>query len=398
MSIVRSEADAGAAKDAGVRFGVLTPAGNASFLVRNEQVAGIWHFRGGVWQQDREMLKGLSIEGEPVMTVRDGVDQGVRLRDLDGDGVCEVVVSNPEQNAVFVWNKDKHRWQQMPFSLPAGTAIVDAQGRDAGLRFVDINEDGLHDVLFSDDWAFGLYLFDSMKTGWSRKVFSGARGDEGTIPAIVRDGKNNGAWFADRHMWVQNENTTRLPGGVDRRSFGDLLGHGPARPKTPASSLKCIEVPEGFEVELVAAEPLLRDPVAFDWGPDGRLWVVEMADYPEGMDGAGQPGGRVRVLEDTNADGVYDTSTLFLEGLSFPTGIMVWRDGVLITAAPDVLYAEDTDGDGRAESPKVLFTGFGLGNQQHRVNGLGLRTGPLGLFGQRKQRRQSCRCRKRAAS
>ncbi len=370
VSIVRSEAGAGAAKDAGVRFGVLTPAGNASFLVRNEQTAGIWHFQGGVWQQDREMLKGLSIEGKPVMTVRDGVDQGVRLRDLDGDGVCEVIVSNPEQNAVFAWNKEKDRWQQMPFSLPAGTAIVDALGRDAGLRLIDINEDGRDDVLFSDDWSFALYLFDSMKTGWSRKVFSGARGDEGTIPAIVLAGKNNGAWFADRHMWVQNENTTRLPGGVDRRSFGDLLGHGPARPKNPASSLKCIEVPEGFKVELVAAEPLLRDPVAFDWGPDGRLWVVEMNDYPEGLDGEGKPGGSVRVLEDTDGDGRYDTSTPFLDGLSFPTGIMVWRDGVLITAAPDVLYAEDTDGDGRAEGPKVLFTGFGLGNQQHRVNGL----------------------------
>jgi putative membrane-bound dehydrogenase-like protein len=370
VGIVRSPTEAGTNQDAGVRFGVLTLDGKASFLVRNEQVAGVWHFHDGDWHQDREMLNGLTIGGDPVMTVRDGVDQGVRLRDLDGDGVCEVIVSNPEQNAVFAWDKEKHRWQQMPFSLPAGTAIVDVQGRDAGLRFVDVDEDGRDDLLFSDDWAFGLYLFDSLEQGWSRKVVAGARGDEGTIPAIVRAGKNNGAWFADRQMWVQNEDTTRLPGGVERRSFGDLLGHGPARPKSPQASLQCIEVPEGFEVQLVAAEPLLRDPVAFDWGPDGRLWVVEMADYPEGMDGAGQPGGRVRILEDTNADGVYDTSTLFLEGLNFPTGVMVWRDGVLITAAPDILYAEDTDGDGRAESPKVLFTGFGLGNQQHRVNGL----------------------------
>lgn len=370
VAIVRSDLDGPAASDAGVRFGVLAPGAGASFLIGNEQTAGIWHFRGGSWQPDPAMLKGLTIEGQPVMTVRGGVDQGVRLRDLDGDGRCEVLVSNPRQNVVFTWDPVAASWRRQPFALPEGTTIVDAEGRDAGLRFVDVDEDGHDDVLFSDDWGFGLYLFDSMKNGWSRKVVAGARGDEGTIPAIVRSGRNNGVWFADRQMWVQNEDTTRLPGGVDRRSFADLLGAGPARPKSPQASLKCIEVPEGFEVQLVAAEPLVRDPVAFDWGPDGALYVVEMADYPEGMDGNGQPGGRLRVLHDTDADGVYDKSAVLVEGLNFPTGVMVWRDGVLITAAPDILYVEDADGDGRAETPQVLFTGFGLGNQQHRVNGL----------------------------
>lgn len=141
-------------------------------------------------------------------------------------------------------------------------------------------------------------------------------------------------------------------------------------PRSPAESLAMIHVPAGYEVELVAAEPLVVDPVAIEWGPDGRLWVVEMADYPEGLDGRGKPGGRVRFLEDTNGDGRYDKSTLFLEGLNFPTGILPWRRGVLITAAPDILYAEDTDGDGRADRREVLFSGFLEGNQQLRVNGL----------------------------
>ena len=77
------------------------------------------------------------------------------------------------------------------------------------------------------------------------------------------------------------------------------------------------------------------DPVAIDWAPDGRLWVVEMADYPLGMDGQGRAGGRVRVLEDTNSDGRYDKAAIFADGLSFPTGLLTWRDGVLVTAAPD---------------------------------------------------------------
>ena len=356
--------------DAGVRFGILTNDGAASFLVRNEKQAGVWHFRKGQWQHDQTMLTGLVLDGEPVMTARKGVDQGVRLRDLDGDGIGEVIVSNPRQNAVFAWNTATKQWVSLPFGLPENALLVDEKGRDAGLRLIDVNEDGHADVLFSDDYAFGLYLFDSMRTGWSKKVLSGDRSAEKTIPQITRAGQNNGAWFAERHLWIQNEDTTRLPGGVDRRSFAELLGDGPAAPKSPDASLRSIEVPEGFEVEIVAAEPLICDPVAFDWGPDGALYVIEMIDYPEGLDGQGQGGGRLRVLRDLDEDGLYDQSTVMVEGLNFPTGVMAWRDGVLITAAPDILYVEDTDGDDVADQQQVLFTGFGLGNQQHRVNGL----------------------------
>ena len=118
----------------------------------------------------------------------------------------------------------------------------------------------------------------------------------------------------------------------------------------------------------MAAEPLVMDPVDIAWGPDGKAWVVEMTDYPLGIDGKGKPGGRVRYLEDTNGDGVYDKSTLFLDGLNFPNGCLPWRKGVLVTCAPEIFYAEDTDGDGRADVRQPLYTGFGEGNQQHRVN------------------------------
>ncbi|MDP6557274.1 MAG: HEAT repeat domain-containing protein [Pirellulaceae bacterium] len=138
-------------------------------------------------------------------------------------------------------------------------------------------------------------------------------------------------------------------------------------PKSPNASLDCLEVRAGFRVELVAAEPLIADPIAIAWGPDAKLWVVEMGDYPLGSD---QNGGRIRYLEDTDDDGRYDVSTVFLQGLAFPTGVMPWRNGVLVTCAPDLFYAEDTDGDGKADHRELLFSGFGQGNPQHRVNGL----------------------------
>ena len=141
-------------------------------------------------------------------------------------------------------------------------------------------------------------------------------------------------------------------------------------PLEPTDSLHSIQVPDGFQVELIASEPLVQDPVAIDWDTEGRLWVAEMADYPLGIDGKGKPGGRIRVLTDTDQDGNYDASTLFLQDIGFPNGVMTWRNGVLVTAAPELFYAEDTDGDGRADVKEVLFSGFMEGNQQLRVNGL----------------------------
>ena len=150
----------------------------------------------------------------------------------------------------------------------------------------------------------------------------------------------------------------------------------PSAPKTaspplsPEDSLKKLHVPSGFRAELVAAEPLVLDPVAFDWDERGRLWVVEMADYPLGMDGKGKPGGRVRILEDTDGDGRYDKSTIFADGLNYPNGIITWRDGAIVTAAPEIIFLRDTNGDGKADERRVLVSGLQEGNQQLRANSL----------------------------
>jgi len=141
-------------------------------------------------------------------------------------------------------------------------------------------------------------------------------------------------------------------------------------PRSPEESMSLIHLPDGFTVTLAAAEPLLLDPVAFDWDERGRLWVVEMVDYPMGMDNQGKPGGRIRVLEDLNDDGRYEKSTLFAEDLNFPTGILTWRDGVIVTAAPDVLFLRDTDGDDKVDENRKLVSGLQQGNEQLRANGL----------------------------
>jgi putative membrane-bound dehydrogenase-like protein len=113
-----------------------------------------------------------------------------------------------------------------------------------------------------------------------------------------------------------------------------------------------------------------------------------MYDYPLGLDGKFGPGGRVRVLESSKGDGHFDKATVFLDKIPFPTGITVWHKGLLICAAPDILYAVDLNGDGKADEVKKLFSGFGTENYQGRVNSLeygldGWVYGASGLFGGR---------------
>jgi putative membrane-bound dehydrogenase-like protein len=183
-------------------------------------------------------------------------------------------------------------------------------------------------------------------------------------------------WYYDRPARLAMSNEDRIIKAVH-----DLLprkfvaktnrAEGP-QPLSPKQALNSMRVAPEFTVDLVAAEPLVIDPVAIDWGADGKLWVVEMRDYPTGMDGNWKPGGVVKFLEDKNGDGHYDKATVFLDGLPFPTGVFAWRKGVLVCAAPDILYAEDTNGDGRADVVKKIFTGFATNNYQARVNSLSL--------------------------
>jgi len=356
--------DDGTRVETGVRFGILQSSGQASFVIRNATRRGVWHYQGENWVRASEDL--------PVDTALAGRDRGVRLRDLDRDGICELIVGNEDQRGVFAWQEGAKTWKRLPFELPAETQIVTSQGKDAGLRFVDFDEDGHDDVLFSNATRYSAHLFSDLKRGWARTAVARARNDteeaEPEIPMFVRaDGSNNGAWIKDRHVWAANEDTGNIPARV---SFTDLLKSTDALARSPEESLRSIIVRPGFRVELMAAEPMVMDPINLEWGPDGKLWVVEMADYPMGLDDRGKPGGRIRTLEDRDGDGRYDHSTLFLDGLSFPNSVLPWGNGVLITAAPELIYAEDRDGDGVADHREVLFHGFRLWNQQHLVNGL----------------------------
>ncbi len=144
----------------------------------------------------------------------------------------------------------------------------------------------------------------------------------------------------------------------------------PVPPKSPAEALKTFETVGGFRMQPVAAEPLVHDPVAAAFDEDGRLYVAELCDYPYLPKPGRKPLGTVRLLEDKDGDGTFDKSTVFADGMLWAAGIAPWKGGVFVAAPPDIWYLKDTDGDGRADVRKRVFTGFGTQNQQGMLNNL----------------------------
>lgn len=265
--------------------------------------------------------------------------------------------------------------KRLDFPTPAGVSASTSEGKDNGVRFIDLNGDGYDDIVFSDAERYGVYLFNPIekknvdwRLGWTFVMREGKAGDANSLPPIVRaDGTSNGVRFAHGAMWVQNEDTSALPDKVRRIPYSELLKQPCPPPKTPEESLKAIHLKKGFKAELVAQEPLVQDPIFIDWDAKGRMWVVEMGDYPFHEHDGKTHSGRVKILEDTDGDGIYDKATLFLDNLQYPTGLALWKNGVFIASVPDVFFIEEHDGKPGKRTP--ILSGFTLGNPQHLVNG-----------------------------
>ena len=253
----------------------------------------------------------------------------------------------------------------------------------AGVWRVDLDGDTHDDLVVSHDTGYGVYLFVPPEkasaglewtVGWTRVMREGEPGDGAALPLLA----GTSVRFADGVMQA----------GDVRMTYEELLRVPGPQPQSPEESRRALRLPEGFTATLVASEPLVMDPVFIDWDERGRMWVVEMGDYPfaegettsdgkvtwqDGVpgEGAGQglQTGRVRILEDADGDGRYEKSTLFLEGLTHATGLACWQGGVFVASVPDIFYARDNDGDGRCDTREAWFTGFKAGNPQHLVNG-----------------------------
>jgi putative membrane-bound dehydrogenase-like protein len=142
-------------------------------------------------------------------------------------------------------------------------------------------------------------------------------------------------------------------------------------PVEAQAALKTFKLKPGFRIELVAAEPLVRDPIEICFDESGRMFVVEMIDYSERRD-ARPHLGRIRRLEDTDEDGRFDLSTVFADDLPWPTAVFCWDGGVFAAATPDVFFLKDSDGDGKADTRQLVFTGFASDYAPYRTNQLNM--------------------------
>ncbi|MCG8650471.1 MAG: sulfatase-like hydrolase/transferase, partial [Pirellulales bacterium] len=140
-----------------------------------------------------------------------------------------------------------------------------------------------------------------------------------------------------------------------------------APPKSPQASLQSLRIEPGYEIELVAAEPLVFDPVAITFDQDGKMFVVEYGDYPIGPPEGGDPLSRIVMLEDTDRDGKADRRHVFADKLDFAHSLMAFRGGLLVGAKTQILYLKDSDGDHVADIREVLFDGFQPAHPQMQI-------------------------------
>lgn len=140
-------------------------------------------------------------------------------------------------------------------------------------------------------------------------------------------------------------------------------------PLPPLETQKKFKVPKGFEVRLFASEPEVVNPVAMTWDERGRLWVLELYEYPKGATKGQKGRDRIKILEDTDTDGKADKVTVFADGFSLATALALGNGGVYVGQAPNLYFLEDTNGDDKADKTTVLKTGFGMEDRHELLNG-----------------------------
>lgn len=141
-------------------------------------------------------------------------------------------------------------------------------------------------------------------------------------------------------------------------------------PLSPEESIKTFQLAEGFNAEIYAAEPFVIDPVDLEFDEEGNAYVVSMPDAYKPDSVKEKMEDKILLLKDMNNDGRIDSVIVFADGLREATSILPWKGGLLVAAAPNIMYFKDTDGDGVADQKEILFTGFFTGNEEAQITNL----------------------------
>lgn len=194
-----------------------------------------------------------------------------------------------------------------------------------------------------------------------------------------------GTWDTDRSGRLNNDELAKglngvlpknnMSGAQGRETMDPIPGLPPVPPSPVLSaqdSMATIKLVDGFKLELAASEPMIEDPVAMSFDEDGRAYVVEMQGYMLDIDRKGErdPICRISRLEDTNGDGRFDKSTIFVDQLILPRAVAATSGGILYVSDYQLYFARDTDNDGKADQTELVDAEYGRGNVEHAPNAL----------------------------
>jgi putative membrane-bound dehydrogenase-like protein len=203
--------------------------------------------------------------------------------------------------------------------------------------------------------------FKSRGGGWI-KVANGQRPTDAVLREAVLGGVSPQAKAAWEASLKARPPLARLAGEVpnyERRAEPVKY----QAPLSPSDSMRYIQVPADFELQLFASEPDVVKPIYLAWDERGRAWVVEARDYPHGLTAEGEPGhDNIKVCEDTDGDGRADKFTIFADRLNLATSLVFVNGGILVSEARHMLFLKDTDGDGKADVREVILPGWGVGD------------------------------------
>lgn len=169
---------------------------------------------------------------------------------------------------------------------------------------------------------------------------------------------------------VQLLQTTQLP-AVEKDVGAEAAKKiKPVPAKTTDQALASFEAIDGFEMQLVASEPQVQEPIVIQYDENGLLYVAEYLKFPWDGKKGGKVNGRIRLLKDADGNGHYEKSSVFADDIAWPTGICPWKGGVFVVASPDLWYFKDTSGNGVADVRRKVYTGFGFTTEEGIANNL----------------------------
>lgn len=332
------------------------------------------------WKTSYDLLDG---DGTPVLretqtwTFRDNGDHYVMDLEWQGEAKRDVTVGKSDYGGLFL----RMPWQEgMPAEVVNAARERDsrAEGRralwlDVGLQ-VEGRKDLAHIAIFdhSDnagfpqpwrvDSQFGVGPVRARLGDWNIDA-----GETETIKHrfIVYTGELDDVSLTEQWGQFSEQGGTYALWGLAQQEgrTAEFL--------TPERAVESMTIPEGYEVNVFASEPMMTQPMAFCWDDRGRLWIAENRDYESRGSGFSNFGdSRVSILEDTDGDGMADTKKVFLEGIPFPAGIAVGFDGLWLGAPPNLLFVPDRDGDDKADMDdiEVRLTGWGIRDRHETLN------------------------------